>query len=1033
MKQLRLSLLCFLALFLLSGKLEAQSTIIIDPSFNTGTGFTGLNSSVQSITLQPDGKILAGGQFSAFNGTTRNRLVRLNSNGTFDTSFYVEPEFDDYVLSVILQPDGKILVGGNFTTFNGTAQNRIARLNSDGTLDTSFNIGTGFNELVRVIALQPDGKILVGGNFTAFNGTTQNGLVRLNSDGTLDTSFSLGTGFNYGVGSITLQPDGKILVGGSFLAFNGTTQNRITRLNSDGTLDTSFNIGTGVNGYYVRSIALQPDGKILVGGLFKDFNGTAQNSITRLNSDGTLDTSFNTGTGLDGAVFSIILQPDGRILVGGSFWTFSSTTQNGIVRLNPDGTLDTCFNTGLGFHGGDYASWVYSIVLQPDSKILVGGLFTKYNGTTQSRIARLQELACEIIPPTPTVEVYHPDCYSPTESGNIIVTNPLGDQYQYSINGIDYQENTDFNNLPPGMYQVTVKEGCCVSEPLEVVINFAPIFPEPLEVEVIQPTCSNPYGSIEVLTFTSPAGTYSINGGENYQYSPMFENLLPGTYQVIFKSGYGICVTEIMEVTINSFVVPTPQATLIPIICSIIPEDMGTLVVTYPLGDEYEYSIDGINYQSSPVFPNVWNFGTFELTVKQGDCISEPLEFSNFEQSTVAEADVIQPDCTDIPENGQLGAIMVTFPLGDLFQYSIDGENYQDSPVFENLPPDTYQLTFRYYESEYCVSDPFEANIFALDIPDIPSAIITQPTCDNPFGSIEVTSPFMDFPPYTYSINGEDYQVSPFFENLSPGIYHLTAQLLTGGCPSDPLEVNINFPPVIPDTPTVIILQPDCHNPFGGITITDPVDEGNEFTPNYEYSINGVDYYEFTVFENLSSGFYYVKVRHLMSGCVSESVEVIIDELPEISIHLIAVCENENRFVLKAETEGDYQYVWNTGDMTPVIDIDRTGTYSVIVSLDNCSEEFFIDVDAIPCMIPKGISPNGDFLNDEFDLSRFGTVNKLEIFNRYGKSVYFYTNYINQWKGQANNGKELPTGTYYYNIIFQNGTAKTGWVYLNRG
>src|SRR5690606_5337296 len=219
-----------------------------------------------------------------------NRLVRLNSNGTLDTSFYVEPEFNDYVQSVILQPDGKILVGGNFTTFNGTAQNRIARLNSDGTLDTSFNIGTGFNEWVRRITLQPDGKILVGGGFTAFNGTAQNSLVRLNSDGTLDTSFNLGGGFDNVVTPITLQPDGKILVGGSFTTFNGTAQNRIARLNSDGTLDTSFNIGTGFNSF-VPSIALQPDGKILVGGNFTVFNGTTQNRITRLNSDGTLDTS----------------------------------------------------------------------------------------------------------------------------------------------------------------------------------------------------------------------------------------------------------------------------------------------------------------------------------------------------------------------------------------------------------------------------------------------------------------------------------------------------------------------------------------------------------------------------------------------------------------------------------------------------------------------------------------------------------------------------------------------------------------------
>ncbi len=194
-----------------------------------------------------------------------------------------------------------------------------------------------------------------------------------------------------------------------------------------------------------------------------------------------------------------------------------------------------------------------------------------------------------------------------------------------------------------------------------------------------------------------------------------------------------------------------------------------------------------------------------------------------------------------------------------------------------------------------------------------------------------------------------------------------------------------------------------------------------------------MDYYEFTLFDSLSSGVYYVTVRHLISGCISESVEVIINEVPKISIDLIPVCENENRFVLKAKAQdSNFEYLWNTGETSSEIEISNIGVYSVLVSLDNCSNEFSINIENIPCMIPKGISPNGDSMNNEFDLSGFGTINKVEIYNRYGKIVYHQSNYTNQWKGQSNNGKELPTGTYYYRIIFQNSQTKTGWVYLNR-
>jgi uncharacterized delta-60 repeat protein len=354
-----------------------------DNSFNTGTGF---NNYVLTLAQQADGKILVGGSFSTYKGVTEIKITRLNSDGTKDAAFNIgntSTGFNNLVYTISQQTDGKNLVGGTFTSYKGITENRIIRLNTDGTKDTSFNIGNGFNDFVYNIAQQVDGKILVGGGFTTYNGVTENRIIRLNTDGTKDISFNTGTGFDGTVWTIVPQPDGKILVGGFFTAYNGVTENRIIRLNNDGTKDTSFNVGTGFDGN-VWTIKLQPDGKILAGGFFTTFNGSTQNRIIRLNTDGTKDTSFNTGTGFDNTIFSIVQQADGKILAGGFFTNYNGITENRIVRLNTDGTKDTSFNTGTGFD-----SIVWSIIQQANGKIIVGGFFTNYNGVTENRIITL--------------------------------------------------------------------------------------------------------------------------------------------------------------------------------------------------------------------------------------------------------------------------------------------------------------------------------------------------------------------------------------------------------------------------------------------------------------------------------------------------------------------------------------------------------------------------------------------------------------------------------------------------------------------
>ena len=351
-----------------------------DASFITGTG---PNLFVYATAIQTDGKIIIAGDFTSYNGTLINRIARLNANGTIDSGFNPGTGANDVVETIAIQSDGKIIIGGWFTLYNGTARNRIARLNANGSLDGAFNPGTGPNNAIYTSAIQSDGKILIGGELRSYNGTISNYITRLNSDGSLDGGFT-GSGANATVRAIAIQNDSKIIIGGSFSSYNGTLRGRIARLNANGTIDDTFDPGTETNGW-IYSIAIQSDGKIIIGGDFTSFKGTVANRIARLNADGTFDNGFNPGTGANDAVETIAIQSDGKIIIGGKFTSYNTTSRNRIARLNADGTLDSDFNPGTGANFS-----VRTSAIQTDGKIIVGGFFTLYNGIDKNRLARIE-------------------------------------------------------------------------------------------------------------------------------------------------------------------------------------------------------------------------------------------------------------------------------------------------------------------------------------------------------------------------------------------------------------------------------------------------------------------------------------------------------------------------------------------------------------------------------------------------------------------------------------------------------------------
>lgn len=361
----------------------------VDGSFNTGTG----NNTVYAMALQPDGKILAGGTFSSLGGQSRSRIARLNADGSADVGF--NPGASGIVFSLAVQEDRRILVGGDFGYLGGMPRDYLGRLNQDGTLDTGFNSSP--NGRVFALSLQADNSILLGGTFTTVADQPRTNLARLNPDGTLDTSFNPGA--NSTVSTLLVQPDGMILVGGYFKVLGGQPRTNLARLFPDGTVDDTFTpTATSEDGDYsfVSALALQRDGRILAGGHFSTFGRQLRINLARLNADGTLDTGFNPGASHDQAwmipaVDSLSVQTDGKILVAGIFTTLAGQPRSYIGRLNEDGSLDPTFNPVVG--GPNPALYLRAVVVQPDGKILVGGSFAALGGQACTNLARLNNTA----------------------------------------------------------------------------------------------------------------------------------------------------------------------------------------------------------------------------------------------------------------------------------------------------------------------------------------------------------------------------------------------------------------------------------------------------------------------------------------------------------------------------------------------------------------------------------------------------------------------------------------------------------------
>ncbi len=338
---------------------------------------TGFVTGAPAVAIQADGKILLGGDFTKVNGTVQNNMTRLNPDGTVDPAFAVLTGPDDLVRAFVVQKDGRIVVVGDFWNINGAAWRGVARLNADGSIDPTFGQFSGANGDVYAACVQPDGKIVIGGAFTTVNGVSRNYLARLNADGSLDTNFSAPA--DYYVNALAIRSDGKILVGGQFKNVSNASHPYMVQLNNDGSVDSGFTIGLD---YDVYAIVLQSNGQAVIGGAFSKVNGATQNYIARLNADGSRDATFTANS--SGSIYCIAIQSDNRILIGGRFGTVNGSKRNNIARLNGNGLLDATFDAGVGPD-----SKVRGVALQADGKIVICGDFFNVASVGRTYSARL--------------------------------------------------------------------------------------------------------------------------------------------------------------------------------------------------------------------------------------------------------------------------------------------------------------------------------------------------------------------------------------------------------------------------------------------------------------------------------------------------------------------------------------------------------------------------------------------------------------------------------------------------------------------
>lgn len=349
----------------------------LDPGFDPGTG---ADAQVTCVLPRTDGKVMVLGSFLAYGGSPAGQVALINADGTLDPSFSAGVGFNGPVQDAVMQPDGKVLVCGQFTSYNGTVlPGRLIRLMPDGTLDPGFQqLPSGFAS-INSISLMDDGRIVLGGNMGA---TNQTRVCRLLATGVPDPSFNTWLAFNNFVSDVDVLADGKILVVGGFTMVHGVQRNKVCVLNADGSLHTGFDPGSGPDQIPNHALVTSA-GRIVLAGAFQQYNSTPAHRIVVLQADGSIDPQFASGAGYNASVTHLSEAADDALWVAGNMATFNGTEVAALHKLMPDGSVVHLFPATNALDGPPIG------LASTNGSVIIGGSFTTVNGVQRVRLARL--------------------------------------------------------------------------------------------------------------------------------------------------------------------------------------------------------------------------------------------------------------------------------------------------------------------------------------------------------------------------------------------------------------------------------------------------------------------------------------------------------------------------------------------------------------------------------------------------------------------------------------------------------------------